>query len=337
MKSRLVWIDSLRIISIWGTILIHVSAQGWRESEALRWQFSLWQILVHFCVPVFFMLSGTMMLQNIKESNSPGLYIKTHIFHLVKIYVFWNSLYALAALWGTGKVNIHAALKIATEGHYHLWFLWALVGLYIITPLLDFAYDKKKCQLFILLFAVFGIFLNYGVSVLKIPFLIQINQQIVFSFATQYVGYYVLGYYLYRWPPSYYQRLLLQIMGIIAVCLCEIITLWDSIRTGQTQTQHAQYLAPYTFFISISVYVTAQQASAFLERRKWISLVAWAVQGIYVIHDLVFRAIGVQRLGAFYDDVLPLISVPMVTTIVFLICFIICLVIKKISFLKGFL
>lgn len=337
MKKRLVWIDSLRLVSIWGTILIHDCAEAWRESESLRWQYTFWQTLIHFCVPVFFMLSGTMMLQNVKTSTSVAAYVKKRIAYVVKIYVFWNSVYTVLIFLNNGRYNFRAALKTALEGRYHLWFLWALVGLYLITPLLDFAYDKRKCQYFLILFAAFGIFLNYGVNILKIPTLIQINQQLLLTFATQYVGYYVLGYYLHCWPPSPKQRRFLQCLGIITFFTCGMVTLWASARAGQTQTEHVNYLTPYMLFISIAVYVTAQQMAPFWEKQKWVSTAASYVFGVYVLHDAVFRAIGVAHLKEFYNMIPPLVSVPLATTVIFLLCFLICLLLKRIPVIKTFL
>ena len=94
-----------------------------------------------WCVPVFVMISGALLLAPGKTEGAGTFYRKRAARVLVPL-LFWSAFYLLwVFIKGSLKGNPPGAAallhRIAIgEPYYHLWFLYMLVPLYLVTPLL---------------------------------------------------------------------------------------------------------------------------------------------------------------------------------------------------------
>jgi len=62
-KNYMVWIDLLRIVATFATIVIHVSEENYQNtiSNPKWWNvFNIYDSIVRFSVPIFVMISGTL-------------------------------------------------------------------------------------------------------------------------------------------------------------------------------------------------------------------------------------------------------------------------------------
>ena len=99
-KERIIYLDVLRIISIFSVIIIHVAAMDWYTSpiDSLAWQsVNVYHAVTRFCVPVMFMISGALFLSGEREIKLNRLWSK-NICRIVMAFVFWSALYA-APYW----------------------------------------------------------------------------------------------------------------------------------------------------------------------------------------------------------------------------------------------
>jgi surface polysaccharide O-acyltransferase-like enzyme len=138
----LAWVSWLRVVAIAGVVLIHTmgataggpgsttTVDGW-VARALDLPF-LW------AVPVFVMISGALSLDPTRYRGS-GEYVRKRVWRLVPAVVVWNVVYvsylALARDgWWQGP---RAALSSVLVGGVapHLYFLWIVLGLSLLTPL----------------------------------------------------------------------------------------------------------------------------------------------------------------------------------------------------------
>ena len=86
---------------------------------------------------------------------------------------------------------------------YWLWYLYALIGLYIMTPFLKkmvLKFDKKDYKMFILFFVIGVGVLNLISSIILVFFCFSyaFNSSFMNTIFSNTVGLYVLGYYLYN-------------------------------------------------------------------------------------------------------------------------------------------
>jgi surface polysaccharide O-acyltransferase-like enzyme len=89
-----------------------------------------------WCVPMFVMLSGALLLSDRKPLSPREFYIRRAA-RLLPALIFWTALY-LAYRRLRDHTSLMELLKDTVKGepYFHLWFLYMIVGLYAVTPLL---------------------------------------------------------------------------------------------------------------------------------------------------------------------------------------------------------
>lgn len=146
--ARIAWVDLLETVAITLVVLCHCTAHianttlsevssGFYLHYALR-------SIAAVCVPLFFFVNGYLLL-------SRSFDLKRHLRKIVRftlIAIFWYAI-TLAVLVFLHRDQLAANGLIATVsnlkyGVTHLWYLGALVCLYIFFPLLKVAYDHHR-------------------------------------------------------------------------------------------------------------------------------------------------------------------------------------------------
>lgn len=137
-RQHLVYLDYLRAVCIISIVCIHALDPFWMAADRTVgswWVLALTESLVRIGLPLFFMISGALLLRGGDEPlrshyarRVPKLLIPLVIYSL--LYGIWNSRESLSL---TTPVAI---LRDALAGPvwYHLWFLYSLIGLYIAAP-----------------------------------------------------------------------------------------------------------------------------------------------------------------------------------------------------------
>lgn len=121
--NRILYLDILRFIAIFGVVLLHVSDDGFlRGVDTEEWVPSLVYVtLSHWILPMFVMISGALFLNPKKNVSKRDLFTK-YILRLVLAYVFWVIAYTaidwlLSRMTGGGTyLNC-----IFTFGSCHYW------------------------------------------------------------------------------------------------------------------------------------------------------------------------------------------------------------------------
>lgn len=137
-KERVFYLDLMRIIAIFNVIILHIAAYFWAEQPINSYNFNImtmYDSLVRFCVPLFVMISGILWLNPKKEVDIKNIYRK-NILKIVIAFIFWSSIYSALEVLFLGGIGIEEFIWKCVTGHYHMWFLYMIIGLYIITPLI---------------------------------------------------------------------------------------------------------------------------------------------------------------------------------------------------------
>ena len=138
-KKRLIYPDILRIVSIFGVIVLHCVGELW---EQIPIKSKSWVALVaidslfRFAVPVFVMVSGMFMLSPSKNRGIKKLYSK-NILRIVTSFAFWSIVYLLYHQASDFIVNrdsfkpdFQSILNSFFAGEYHLWFMYMIILLH---------------------------------------------------------------------------------------------------------------------------------------------------------------------------------------------------------------
>lgn len=206
MKERVLAFDILKIISIYLVVIIHICTIvfGNYNVQTVEWQvLNAWDSIAHISVPIFFMVSGALLL-NDERSRSIDFVLKHRVINVVRIYILWDIFYTI---WSVVKWSIVEGFRMGflksaavefMKGHYHMWFLVALVGLYLLLPILKIIVDDVSIEKYF-------IFLCIGLCTIPttiagfhvIDQYFQIFNNLYLNFG--YVTCFVLGHYLYRY------------------------------------------------------------------------------------------------------------------------------------------
>ena len=134
-RRRVIYFDILRIVAIFFVVFVHLAAQHWADvdvSSRAWFAFNLYCTTGKWSVPIFVMISGALFL---RRDVSISAILKKNVARIATVFLFWSGCYALVYL-----VFRHAPLSVVLSqfitGHYHLWFLYMIVGLYLLIPLL---------------------------------------------------------------------------------------------------------------------------------------------------------------------------------------------------------
>ncbi len=302
-SHTLAWVTWLRVVAIGGVVLIHTmgstaagpgsttTVDGW-VARALDLPF-LW------AVPVFVMISGALSLDPARYRGS-GAYLRKRVWRLVPAVVVWNIVYVtyLALTrdgWWEGPGPALARVLVGDVAP-HLYFLWIVLGLSLLTPLLVpwVAHSGRRE------WAVAAV-VAYAVPVLSTWPLGPDGARVglghsAWTWWLPYLGAYLMGWALHgvRLPRGW-----LLPAAAAAVTLMALLT-WQwrnaAAPAWLEQWLGAHYYSPSVAALSVLVLLLAQTAVrpggalAVLARPGVLLLaqpVATATMGIFALHYLV--------------------------------------------------
>lgn len=141
--QRQVWLDVLRIAAVLGVVAIHVFG-GIVVAPDLRGNPGWWAAVIVdigsvWVVPAFIMVSGALILTDREQAVGPAHFYRKRLLRLGPAFVFWQIFYIVVArMWLTGQdISFGGMLALVADGntYTHLYFLWLIVGLYAVAPI----------------------------------------------------------------------------------------------------------------------------------------------------------------------------------------------------------
>jgi surface polysaccharide O-acyltransferase-like enzyme len=206
IQDRLVSVDIIKIISIFLVILgPHLAGSffyKWDIVPRTSWIIAIIYDSPSFiCVPLFVMISGSLLLT---KQEPVSIFFKKRFVKVVIPFFVWVVIYLAFRMFYDGESHsIISWIGIMINGptYYHLWFLYMLIGLYAITPLLRVFLDKANQKELIYLLSLWLILVSVIPSII---FLTRKSLGITlpFPYGTIGTGYLWLifnfvGYYLF--------------------------------------------------------------------------------------------------------------------------------------------
>lgn len=143
-QSRELWGDGVRALCCFMIVLLHNTCNVFYGAEVggAAWNGTLFvNSLTAFAVPCFYMISGAYLLR--KETGVKEVIKK----RIPKVYVpllLWSCVYILA----DGNFQRSRFIKMLfTQQTPHLWFIYSMVGIYLLLPFLSKLYLKIDFRL----------------------------------------------------------------------------------------------------------------------------------------------------------------------------------------------
>lgn len=296
------WIETARVFACFLVVLCHCTENVWLDSAARAG------------VPLFFMLSGALLLP---QKKGLGEFYASRFRRVGLPFLLWSLIYIPATKWAkvsswaaTGDIGSLAeqVSGIAERPAYmHLWYIYALIGIYLAVPFLDgIIKSKRHTEVFLVIWLVTLVAGFYrdinGITYFQgqAPWNEDIGMLYYFS---GYMGYFVLGYYMVNFTPDGLSgRNMAACVACIAVGYC--------VTVAGTKIYYST--DPELFYNYLSLQVLAVSAGLFaLLRnvripegfaRRIISDISSMSFGIYLVHALfVFFIVKKRMFAVPYD------------------------------------
>ncbi len=185
-----------------------------------------------------------------------GKYLLKKIAKLIGCFFLWSFFYATQGLVIRFILNktvtpedFNNAIQEFLFGHYHQWFLLMLAGIYLLLPFIQkICIDNKLMQYFSLLWLICNIIIPlFPVN--------DFTSQFQIHFATGYIGYFTLGYYLSQCHIDKKCRICLYIAGLISTGYTVLATIADSRSSGTYVKIHYDSFSWNVFLMAVSIFV----------------------------------------------------------------------------------
>jgi surface polysaccharide O-acyltransferase-like enzyme len=335
------WIDNLRVIATISVIFLHVSATVTAKFGTIS--FISWTIgnvynsSVRFCVPIFVMITGALLLPRDYEISD---FLKKKVVRLVLPFVFWGSIYILLLVFikvSQGYIftflkTIEYLYEVIQNGIYpHFWYVYMIIGLYLFIPILGrWARNssEKEILYFLILWSIILCF-NYPIfSKYKIDFNL--------SYFSGYIGYLVLGYYLSiksDFGKVSLNSIALALIGL-GISTTIVGTSFASFKAGTFDKTFYEYLTPNVLLLSTGVFVFFKNQrgknDSFKKLRMNVSKYSYGIYFVHILVLMVLNKIGIN--GALIN---PIIGVPFTTLVCLMMSLGIIYSLNKIHFTRN--
>ena len=290
------------------------------------------------------MISGALFLDENYEFSLRK--IRNHIMKMLLFFVFWSMFYAcfryiiIPSIEGK-QIMIIPFISGSFIGHYHLWFCYMMVGLYILCPLLKLWVNKKNkkyVQYFLFLSFIFAFLIPQIIKAIGfytdsefVNALRTVLNNTNITYVCGFVPYFVLGWYLHNFNIK--KTKLVYLVGVLSY-LFTVITAFIIPYTTNKNVVFYDNLYVNILLMSAAVFVFIKNKFENKEKPcKAITFTAKYTLGIYAIHVAIIYLLENFVFSALSLHFAP-ITIPISLIVSFFVSLGISIIMSKIPFLK---
>lgn len=301
-SSRNPLLDMARIVAVLAVVMIHCSADFIANYPLHTSEFiwgNLFDSVARMGVPLFLMISGALFLDQDRDISFKSILSK-NVKSLAIITVIWAALYAvlyhvIIPLLTNQAVSIKGLVSGVLQGHYHMWYLYMIIGIYIATVFLR-SFVCKKNKNMVLLFILVSFVAQFlfttvdkiGTLHFGIDFAGGWIEKFHLDFFSGYVTYYLLGWYLVHVGI---QR---KYLRYVIYCLSLLSLLAIVFYVGFTGNHAIAYdnIGLLVFLYSSGVFLAINNVKiSFKEKTaRILATLSKLSFGVYILHVIVLTA-----------------------------------------------
>lgn len=292
-KERCYYLDAIRVLACVMVIVMHspIPQENMENSLFLG-------ILSYFtapCIGLFFMVSGALLLPIREDSIT---FLRKRLNKVIFPTLFWSLFYIICNLL-TGKINgivfVKALLGIpfTAQGNGVLWFMYTLIGLYLLAPVLSSWLDRVNEK-------TIKLYLGFWLITLCYPFVrlvlnIPSGEENVLFYFSGYAGYFVLGYYLANYVSK--QSISKKYYFIIMIGVCVVLFPPILCKVNHWDIDFYSlfwYLSIGVVLMCVGWFIMLQKIFLFGNRNRITNAFADISKmsfGIYLIHIFIMRSV----------------------------------------------
>jgi len=348
-KKKLFYADLIRVLAVFMVMIIHASAPllaAWGKETPDYWMWGNgFDSVVRACVPLFVMLSGALILG---RQEPLGDFFSKRFSRLLLPFVIWVAVFINWRIFYIGEVlPPDKIILMVLKGpvYYHLWYLYMVMGLYLITPFLRHllaVVQKGELKYLLGLWFIFNSVLPLVLYMVYLYAGYSAQFGIAVPSVMGYTGYYVLGWWLRQRDFKSSSIPLWWVVYGVNTALTFFGTLAFSTAAKTFQWQMYDYFSPTVALQALSLFILLHHYGNRWEHKiperikKRFASIGKLSLGMYLIHVIFLELMGSGVLGfklngsAFY----PAFAVPVTAACAFVLSYGSMLLISKIPVLK---
>lgn len=342
VKNRIFYMDYVRALAIIGVLVIHTAAPYatmYNKVDFWIWESSIiYNSLVRWCVPLFLMVSGALLLGRKEESLTDFFTKRAN--RIIIPFLCWSVFYfAWRHFYFGAELSIAKMFsQMLNNGtYYHLWYFTALIGIYLLVPIFNVFVNHASRTLvgyLVLLWVmVYGGFRYYS-------FIVPNDIETFFPL-TEFIGMFLMGYYFSKFEQPLKARIVIYLLGIIGGVGTILRTNSFAFDQGVFSSYAFSYSSPGVIAMSIALFVFIKYAitrwsnnKENFQTGKIIKLISTASFGIYLVHPVLLDLLRPYFHEGLDIYIHPIIGIPLQTIILLVVSTIISWGIGKIPVLK---
>lgn len=354
-SKRIFYLDVMRLMAIIGIIFCHASIT-YVVSDMGTANFyvsAFFDCFRDFCVPIFVMLSGALL---IGKRDSLITFFKKRLSRILIPFIFWAAISTIYSfIYLKHSIDIDNAIAIFS-GHggtmgVTFWFIWMIIivyiGIFIINKVLEYGnskidgFDGKFIPVLALMSAIY-------IGMFQFRLLPAIFYDSLLMYYLSFVSYAIIGHFLVNanYLESFVKTDYLAIIFTVLSAILYINYICSYVVPTSILNNHFTYLGYFNIhilMISVSIFLMIKfmsytEISKKIEKSKYgdsIVLLSQYSYGIYLSHYLVL--FNLKRFIMNYIDYASqnsIIWIPLLVIITLISSFIILWILNKIPYLK---
>lgn len=354
-EERKAYLDYIRVLATLAVMIIHISAQNWYgvDVNTYQWQvFNFWDSIVRWSVPAFVMISGSIFLS--RDIPIKRIYGK-YVLRLLIAFSFWSFIYYLfqgnsikESFTQLFSDTSFSSLISLIQGHYHLWFILMILGLYICIPLYKRIMSDPVTEKYFLIIGfvvtiIFPSLINYfkvsgGERTNNILDAINSNfNQMRILACAGYSYYFALGHYFDKKVFRKRTKQIVYILGIVGFLLTIFLSSLFSVKKQYPIDTFYDPFSINVFLETIFVFLAFKSKKRFSKGIcRIIRILSEYSFGAYLVHLLVVEQ-ALRYFGIHTMIFSPYIMVPLMSLGTFFISFGISAILHQIPLLKKYI
>lgn len=332
----------MRVLGALAVVVLHVSAfpvATVATDEPAWWLANLSNAASRFGDAIIIMTAGALLLGR-PSARQPLVFVRGRFLRLLPAVLCWSAFYLLLR-WRT--VGLPSGGEIVIEllrgvPYYHLWFLYMMLGMYLIIPLLNALLSSSDRRLHYYLLALCAL-LTTAEGLLRV--VLDMSHASFLALFPFYLVYLLGGFLLFRDRPRISARLLL---GVAALCVL--------LEAGGVALLHPHFgdmvfklmysnRGPLVMLLTFSLFLLMlrqlEQQPAWLLRwhRHGGEALAKVTLGIYALHPFWIDLLARHGVGPLYGKAqISLLALPLTAVAVFALSVLSALLLGRLPLLR---
>ncbi len=329
LNKRIVYLDLIRIFAIVFIILMHSPIPQEGNQSIILGGISF---ITAPGLGLLFMVSGALLLP---VKASMYAFYKKRLGKVVAPTLFFSFFYIFVNIFIgnedlTNICRYIISIPFSPQGHGILWFMYTIIGLYLISPIISPWLEKasqKEIETVLLLWMI-----TMCYPFLRLIFQIDDGKASILYYFNGYGGYYLLGYYLHH----YHKHIKIKWIALFFFIPLLVAGLIKAFKVSVDFYDLFWYLSIFTAMMSVGWFYVFRIISSKYHLRdtaiRNIAIISDSCFGIYLVHIFIMR----QCLWKvpFIVQSHPLLQVTLITLLTFFISFFIVQIIRGLPFSK---